>query len=59
MMEPENRKKPGAVSLDPKVKEGIQELAKKDDRTFSAFVNIVLRNYLEDQSKKKLVKRGM
>lgn len=52
-----DKKWQGGVSLDPNVYHGIKKLAKKDDRPFSAFVNIILRNYLEDQNKKKLVKR--
>jgi len=58
MINPENRKWQGGVSLDPNVYTGIKKLAKKDDRPFSSFVNIILRNYLEKYSKKKLVKRG-
>jgi len=57
MMEPENRKWQGGISLDPNVHKGIKELAKEDDRTFSAFANIILRNFLEKYAKKKLLKR--
>jgi len=57
MMKPEDLKWQGGISLDPNVHKGIKELAKQDDRTFSAFANIILRNFLERHSKKKLLKR--
>jgi len=57
MMKPEDRKWGGGISLDPIVHDGIKKLAKADDRPFSSFVNIILRNYLEKHEKKKLLKR--
>lgn len=57
MMKPEDRKWHGGISLDPIVYDGIKKLAKADDRPFSSFVNILLRNFLEKHREKKLLKR--
>lgn len=36
-----------SVTLDQDIVEKIKELAEKDDRAFSQYVNILLRNHLE------------
>ena len=37
------------VSLDPQVIQAIQKLAEKDRRTFSGYVNRVLRHWIDQQ----------
>jgi hypothetical protein len=38
---------PISIRLDPDVKAALQELARADERTLSAFINRILRNYVE------------
>ena len=57
MINPENRKVSGSFSLEQNIIKGIKKLAKQDDRNFSSFVNIILRNFLEKHAKKKMLKR--
>lgn len=39
-----------SITLDEAVLEGIKTKAKEDDRSFSQYINIVLRNFLHAQS---------
>ena len=51
------RKKITGFSLDEDVIEGIKELAKKDGRTVSNYVNILLANYLKEGCQKPKTKK--
>jgi len=43
-----------SITLDTDVIEKIKELAEKDDRSFSQYINIVLKEFLvENKTKKK------
>ncbi len=39
-----------SVSLDEDVIERIKELAEKDDRNFSQYINLVLRKHINEQT---------
>ncbi len=39
-----------SVSLDEDVIEKIKELAEKDDRNFSQYINLVLRKHINEQT---------
>lgn len=41
-----------SITLDADIIEKLKELAEKDDRSFSQYINLVLRNYLKNQEKK-------
>lgn len=41
-----------SITLDADVIEKIKELAEKDERSFSQYINLVLRNYLKNTEKK-------
>jgi predicted transcriptional regulator len=49
---------PISIRLDPDVKAALQELARADDRTLSAFINRILRNYVESVRGKKPRAKG-
>ena len=40
-----------SLSLDSDVAEAIKKLAEDDDRSFSQFVNMILKDYLQHQDK--------
>ncbi len=42
-----------SITLDTEVIEEIKELAEQDDRSFSQYVNLVLKDYLKKQDKKE------
>jgi len=42
-----------SITLDTEVIEEIKELAEQDDRSFSQYVNLVLKDYLKKQDTKK------
>lgn len=35
-----------SITLDPEVAEKIKELAEKDDRNFSQYINMILKNWI-------------
>ena len=37
-----------SITLDADIIEKLKELAEKDDRSFSQYINLILRNYLKD-----------
>ena len=39
-----------SITLDPTVIEVIKELAEKDDRSFSQYVNLILKEYLQNHN---------
>lgn len=41
------------ISLDPDVVAKIKELAEEDDRSFSGFINKILRDYIKSAEKEK------
>ena len=41
-----------SIPLDADIIEKLKELAEKDDRSFSQYVNLILRNYLKNTEKK-------
>ncbi|MGN0506069.1 MAG: CopG family transcriptional regulator [Lachnospiraceae bacterium] len=42
-----------SITLDTEIIEIIKELAEQDDRSFSQYINLVLRNYLKDNQQNK------
>jgi predicted transcriptional regulator len=42
-----------SITLDDEVIEEIKKLAENDDRSFSQYINLVLREYLSKQEEKK------
>ena len=40
-----------SITLDVDVIEAIKELAENDDRSFSQYVNLILKEYLKDSQK--------
>lgn len=40
-----------SITLDTDIIEQIKELAENDDRSFSQYINMVLRNWLKDTDK--------
>lgn len=42
-----------SITLDSDVIEKLKELAEKDDRSFSQYINLILRNYLKSSEEKK------
>lgn len=42
-----------SITLDDEVINEIKKLAENDDRSFSQYVNLILRDYLNTQSEKK------
>ena len=40
-----------SITLDTDVIESIKELAENDDRSFSQYVNLILKEYLKDSQK--------
>ena len=42
-----------SITLDTEIIEIIKELAEQDDRSFSQYINLVLRNYLKDSQQNK------
>ncbi len=40
-----------SITLDADVIEAIKELAENDDRSFSQYVNLILKEYLKDSQK--------
>ena len=41
-----------SITLDSDIIEKLKELAEKDDRSFSQYVNLILRDYLKNSQKK-------
>lgn len=41
-----------SITLDADIIEKIKELAEKDERSFSQYINLILRNYLKNSEKK-------
>ena len=41
-----------SITLDSDIIEKLKDMAEKDDRSFSQYVNLILRNYLKDSQKK-------
>lgn len=41
-----------SITLDSDVIEKLKEMAEQDDRSFSQYVNLILRDYLKKQQKK-------
>ena len=41
-----------SITLDADIIEKLKELAEKDDRSFSQYINLILRNYLKDSQDK-------
>ena len=41
-----------SITLDSDIIEKLKEMAEKDDRSFSQYVNLVLRNYLKDSEQR-------
>jgi predicted transcriptional regulator len=54
----ERRKKldPISIRLDPDVKAALEELAKEDERSLSAYINRVLRQHIDAVRKKPKAK---
>lgn len=42
-----------SITLDTDIIEQIKQLAEKDDRSFSQFVNLILKEYLNDSNNKR------
>lgn len=42
-----------SITLDDTVAENIRQFADEDDRSFSQFINIVLKDYIEKRKKQK------
>ncbi|MCI5929091.1 MAG: ribbon-helix-helix domain-containing protein [Pseudoflavonifractor capillosus] len=42
-----------SITLDYPILEQIQQLAERDDRSLSSYINLVLKAHLEDLEKKK------
>lgn len=42
-----------SITLDSDIIEQIKQLAEKDDRSFSQYINMVLKDYLTETIKKK------
>lgn len=40
-----------SITLDTDVIEAIKELAENDDRSFSQYINLILKEYLKDSQK--------
>lgn len=40
-----------SITLDPEVAEQIKEMAEKDDRNFSQYINMVLKEWIYSKSK--------
>jgi hypothetical protein len=51
-MERQKKLEPISIRLDPAVKAAIEQLARADDRTLSAYVNLVLRRHAEENRAK-------
>lgn len=41
-----------SITLDADIIEKLKEMAEKDDRSFSQYINLILRNYLKDSQNK-------
>lgn len=42
-----------SITLDSDIIDQFKELAEKDDRSFSQYVNMILKEYLSQENKKK------
>ncbi|MCI7523466.1 MAG: ribbon-helix-helix protein, CopG family [Roseburia hominis] len=42
-----------SITLDSDIIDQLKELAEKDDRSFSQYVNMILKEYLSQENKKK------
>ncbi len=42
-----------SITLDDDIVEKIKILSEKDDRSFSQYINVILKNYLEDKNNKQ------
>lgn len=42
-----------SITLDSDILEQLKVLAKKDDRSFSQYINMILKEYLKQTNKKK------
>lgn len=47
-----------SVALDPDVISAIKDLAEEDDRSFSSFINKILRDYLKSAKKLQIPEKG-
>ena len=47
-----NLKNKESITLDADIIEKIKELAEKDDRSFSQYINLILREYLKNLAEK-------
>lgn len=47
-----NLKNKVSITLDADIIEKIKELAEKDDRSFSQYINLILREYLKNLAEK-------
>ncbi|MCI9175964.1 MAG: ribbon-helix-helix protein, CopG family [Lachnospiraceae bacterium] len=43
-----------SITLDEEIINEIKELAEQDDRSFSQYINLVLKEYLKDNNSKEL-----
>ncbi len=41
-----------SITLDSDLIEKVKELAEEDDRSFSQYINLIIRNYLKEKEKK-------
>jgi predicted transcriptional regulator len=44
---------PLSIRLEPEVRAALEELAKEDDRSLSAYINRALRQHIEDKKQEK------
>ena len=42
-----------SITLDSDLIEKVKELAEEDDRSFSQYINLIIRNYLKDKEKEE------
>ena len=42
-----------SITLDPEVAEKIKDMAEKDDRNFSQYINMILKYWIASQNKEK------
>ncbi len=47
-----------SITLDAEIIDEIKTLAEQDDRSFSQYVNLVLREYLRENKRLKMKSRG-
>lgn len=42
-----------SITLDSNLIEKVKELAEKDDRSFSQYINLIIRDYLKEKERKE------